>query len=116
MYTDDDHLMCVCGETMEERTLTNEGREISNCYQLDLLKRNPDKFQSISLGRRHTNKVMKVKVLDKLHSKWSRNEAIGVTFDKHLKSTCHLDELPKRVSRKIVVCYTAVFRVVTQRS
>ena len=50
----DDHQTYVCGETMEDkqRTLTDEGRQISNWYQLKLLKCNPDKFQSISLGQR----------------------------------------------------------------
>ena len=64
---------------MEERTLTDEGREISNWYQLSLLKCNPDKFQSISV---ESGPEMK---------------PLGVTFDKHLKCTSHLDELPKRV-------------------
>ena len=48
MYAED-HEMYVCGGVMEdvERTLTDEGRAISNWYQLNLLKCNPDKFQSI---------------------------------------------------------------------
>ena len=52
MYADD-HQMYVCGEAMEdvERTLADEGRAISNWYQLNLLKCNSDKFHSISLAR-----------------------------------------------------------------
>ena len=42
-----------------ERTFTEKGREISNWYQLNLLKCNPDKFQSISLGQRHINEATK---------------------------------------------------------
>ena len=44
-----------------ERTFMDEGREISNWYQLNLFKCNPDKFQSISLGQRHINEATKKK-------------------------------------------------------
>ena len=52
MYADD-RQMYVCGEAMEdvERTLTDEGRAISNWYRLNLLKCNPDRFHSFSLAR-----------------------------------------------------------------
>ena len=52
MYADY-HQMYVCREAMEdvERTLADEGRAISNWYQLNLLKCNSDKFHSISLAR-----------------------------------------------------------------
>ena len=43
----------------EEWTFPDEGREISNWYQLSLLKCNPEKFQPISLGQRHINEVRK---------------------------------------------------------
>ena len=60
MYAEDRE-MYVCGEVMEdvERTLTDEGRAISNWYQLNLLKCNPDKFQSVSLGQEQKSKSLK---------------------------------------------------------
>ena len=53
-------------------------------------------FQSISLRQGHINEVMTIKVPDNYVES-------GVTFDEHLKFTDHLDELSKRISRKIGV-------------
>ena len=104
MYTDD-HQMYVAGGTMEdvERTLTDEGKEISNWYKRNLLKCNPHKVQSISLRQGHINEEMKIKVLDKYVESGPEMNLLGVTFDEHLKFTSYLDELSKRVSRKIGV-------------
>ena len=48
---------------------------------------------------------MKIKVVDKYVESGSAMKLLGVTFDEHLKITSHLylDELSKRVSRKIGV-------------
>ena len=80
-----------------ERTFMDEGREISNWYQLNLFKCNPDKFQYISLGQRHINEATK-KI--KYVKSGTEIKLLGVTFDEHLKCTSHLDELSKRVSGK----------------
>ena len=45
---------------------------------------------------KYINEGMKIKVLDK----YAEMKLLGVTFDKHLKFTSHLDELSKRISRK----------------
>ena len=81
-----------------ERTFTDEGREISNWYQLNLFECNPDKFQSISLGQRHINEATKKK--SNTIKSGTEVKLLGVTFDEHLKCTSHLDELSKRVSGK----------------
>ena len=39
-----------------ERTLTDVGREISNWYQVNLLKCNPDKFQWINIFKAGAHK------------------------------------------------------------
>ena len=46
---------------------------------------------------------MKIKVLDKYLESGPEMKLLGITFDEHLKFNSHLDELPKRVSRKIGV-------------
>ena len=48
---------------------------------------------------KYINEGMKIKVLDK----YAEMKLLDVTFDEHLKFTSHLDELSKRVSRKIGV-------------
>ena len=68
-----------------------------------MLKCTPDKFQSISLRQGHINEVMKIKVLFKYVESGPKMKLLGVTFDEHLKFTSYLDELSKRVSRKIGV-------------
>ena len=80
-----------------ERTFMDEGREISNWYQLNLFKCNPDKFQYIRLGQRHINEATK-KI--KYVKSGTEIKLLGITFDEHLKCTSHLDELSKRVSGK----------------
>ena len=48
---------------------------------------------------KYINEGMKIKVLHK----YAEMKLLGVTFDEHLKFTSHLDELSKRVSKKIGV-------------
>ena len=67
------------------------------------MKCNPDKFQSVRLRQRYFKEVMKIKVLEKYLESGPEMKLLGITFDEHLKFNSHLDELPKRVSRKIGV-------------
>ena len=60
-------------------------------------------FQSISLRQGHINEVMTIKVPDNYVESGPERKLLGVTFDEHLKFTDHLDELSKRISRKIGV-------------
>lgn len=60
-------------------------------------------FQSISLRQGHINEVMTIKVPDNYVESGPERKLLGVTFDERLKFTDHLDEVSKRISRKIGV-------------
>ena len=60
-------------------------------------------FQSISLRQGHINEVMTIKVPDNYVESGPERKLLGVTFDEHLKFSDHLDELSKKMSRKIGV-------------
>ena len=77
-----------------ERTFTDEGREVSIFWNV--------MFQSISLRQGHINEVT-IKVPDNYVESGPERKLLGVTFDEHLKFSDHLDELSKRISRKIGV-------------
>ena len=97
MYADD-HQIYVAGQKMEEveRTFKEGGKGSFN-----FLKCNPDKLYSISLRQGLINEVTTMKVLDNYVESGPERKLLGVTFDEHLKFTDHLDELSKRISRKI---------------
>ena len=103
MRADDHQIMLVAKRWKMREDFNGLGNGNLKLVPTQFVEINPDIFQSISLGQRHINEVMKIKVLDKYLESGPEMKLLGITFDEQLKFNSHLDELPKRVSRKIGV-------------
>jgi len=105
MYADD-HQVYTEGQTSDvvQDALADEGNAISRWYEQNMLRCNHDKFQSIRFGtQKQRNKELNINILNNSVKSTRQMNLLGVTIDDHLKFNTHIEELSKKVARKVGV-------------
>ena len=104
MYADDHQLFSVAKTTNEaECFLTEEGNNISQWYNNNLLQGNFSKYQVMCLGPRNYHKDLHIVINDTVIDQKSEITLLGVTLDDQLSFSSHIRNICRKVS-----CQTGV--------
>ena len=104
MYADDHQLFSVAKTTNEaECFLTEEGNNISQWYNNNLLQGNFSKYQVMCLGPRNYHKDLHIVINDTVIDQKSEITLLGVTLDDQLSFSSHVRNICRKVS-----CQTGV--------
>ena len=94
MYADDHQLFSVAKTANEaESILTEEGNNISEWYNNNLLQGNFSKYQVMSLGPRNCHKDLHIVINDTVIDQKPEITLLGVTLDDQLSFSSHVSRL-----------------------
>ena len=102
MYTDDHQLFSVVKTANEtERILTEEGNNISEWYDNNLLQWNFSKYQVMSLGPRNWHKDLHIVINDTVFDQKPEITLLGVTLDHQLSFSSHVSNVFRKPPLKL---------------
>ena len=97
MYADDHQLFSVAKTTNEaECFLTEEGNNISQWYNNNLLQGNFSKYQVMCLGPRNYHKDLHIVINDTVIDQKSEITLLGVTLDDQLSFSSHVRNICRK--------------------
>ena len=99
MYADDHQLFSVAKTANEaESILTEEGNNISEWYNNNLLQGNFSKYQVMSLGPRNWHKDLHIVINDTVIDQKPEITFLGVTLDDQLSFSSHVSNVCRKAS------------------